>query len=355
MNRIEIGNKSVGDKSPAYIIAEAGSNFSISSDPKTNYKHALKLIDIAAEANADAVKFQLYRSNKLYVKSAGEANYLNNKEDIGDLIKKLELPSIWLPKLKKYCDKKDIEFLCSPFDESSVDELEGIGISAFKIASYSISHIPLLKYVAKIGKPIILSSGASTLEEIKFAINAIKSQGNSKIAILQCTAKYPSPLSDINLKVIPELKKKFDLPTGLSDHSREANIAPLGAVALGANIIEKHFTTDNNLSGPDHIFAILPEELKNMVKNIRMLESALGNSEKEVSKCEEELRNFARRYIYASQDIKKGEIFTKENLEILRSGKAEKGLDPSKFDMVLNKISLKYIKKGSPIKEDSYE
>lgn len=355
MKTISIGKRKIGEGYPAFIIAEAGSNFKISEEPKTNYEHALKLIDLAKEANADAIKFQLYKAEKLYVENAGCADYIGKKKPIYQIIKEMELPYEWLQKLKKHCDEKNIIFLCAPFDERSADELEKIGIEAYKIASYAITHTPLLKHIAKKGKPILLSTGASNLEDIRKAVKTIKEQGNDQIALMQCTAKYPAPLSTINLKIIPNLIKEFEVPVGLSDHSREPLIAPLGAVALGAKIIEKHFTTDNKLPGPDHGFAILPEELKEIAKNVKMLEEALGKEDKKVIEEEKELYDFARVYIYTTKDMKKGDTFTTENIAVLRPGKAEKGLEPEKYEKIIGKKAATELKKGQPLKEENIE
>lgn len=349
---LRINKKVIGDNRPCFIIAEAGANFRVSDNPAINFKHALKLIDIAVDAKADAVKFQLYRAEKLYVENAGEADYIGNKRSIYQIIKEMELPYRWLPKLKDYCDKKGIIFLCSPFDEESVDQLERINILAYKVASYSINNIPLLKYIAKKGKPIILSTGASNLKDIEKAIKTINDEENKQIALMQCTAKYPAPLSTINLRTIPFLTKKFKLNIGLSDHSREPLIAPLGAVALGAKIIEKHFTTDNNLPGPDHNFAILPKELKCMVSSIKKIELAMGSLKKEIQNVEKDLYNFARGYIYTIKEIKKGDIISEENIAVLRSGKLKKGLDPEYFDRLIGKKSLHNLNKNYPIHQN---
>ncbi|MBW2993079.1 N-acetylneuraminate synthase family protein [Candidatus Woesearchaeota archaeon] len=349
MRLINIQGKRIGEKSPCFIIAEAGANFRISDNPDENFKQALRLIDIAVEAKADAVKFQLYRADKLYVKDAGFADYIGKKKSIYQIIEEMEIPYEWLPKLKQYCDDAGIIFLCSPFDEAAVDELEKINVPAYKIASYTISHIPLLKYIAQKGKPIIMSTGTSTIEDIERAIETIKKEGNDQIALMQCTAKYPAPLSTVNLKVILELINQFNIPVGLSDHSREPYIAPLGAVALGAKIIEKHFTTDNNLPGPDHGFAILDNELIELVKNIRMMENCLGTPEKKIQAEEQELYKFCRRGIYAVKDIAEGDILTKENIAVLRSGKKERGLEPDSFEKILGKKTIKEICKGNAL------
>ena len=341
----------IGHNEPVFIIAEAGANFKISDDAEKNFNHALKLIDIAVIAGADAVKFQLYRAEKLYVGNADYADYIGKKKSIYDIIKEMEIPYDWLPKLKKYCDDRNIIFLCTPFDEESADELEKVDIRAYKIASYTISHLPLIEHIAKKGKPIILSTGAADIKDIENAVLTIKNTGNDKIALMQCTAKYPAPLRTINLKVIPKLIEKFDVPVGLSDHSREPIIAPMGAVALGAKIIEKHFTTDNNFPGPDHGFAILPDELELLVSNIRKLEEVLGEELKIVQSEEEELYKFCRRSIYAIKDIKSGETLNNNNIAILRSGKQKKGLDPTYFERILGKKTSRKIRRGDPINE----
>jgi len=343
------GKRKIGPGNPVFIIAEVGANWHISNDMEKNKKQAFKLIDIAAGAGADAVKFQLYGAVRLYPEKSGYANYLGKKESIYNIIKNRELPFAWLSGLKKYCDKKGIIFLCSPFDEKSVDELEKINIPAYKVASYEISHLPLIKYIATKKKPIIFSTGAANLKDIEREVRTIKDAGNKKYAILQCTAKYPAPLSTINLRVIPNLIKKFNVPIGLSDHSRESAIAPLGAVALGASIIEKHFTTNNNLPGPDHIFAVLPFELADMVQQIRMLELALGTRNKNIQKEEKELYSFCRRALYAKKDIKKGEVFSRQNIIVLRPGKNKKGLLAQNWDKVIGRQASKDIESGLPI------
>ncbi|MCK5016994.1 MAG: N-acetylneuraminate synthase family protein [Candidatus Peribacteraceae bacterium] len=349
MKKIKIGDRWIGEDEKTFIIAEAGANFRISEDPEINYHHALKLIDIAIEAKADAVKFQLYRADSLYVENAGYADYIGKRKSIYQIINEMEIPYDWLPKLKKYCDEKEIIFLCTPFDEKSADQLENIGILAYKIASYTITHLPLIRHIAKFDKPIILSTGASNIDDIQQAIDTIKGIGNNQISLMQCTAKYPAPLSTVNLRVIPELEKIFQVPVGLSDHTREPLIAPLGAVTLGANIIEKHYTTDNNLPGPDHGFAILADELKLLVKSIRDLELCLGSSNKEIQNEEEELHQFCRRRIYTLKDIKEGETLSDSNIAILRSGKQEIGLEPIHLEQVLGKKAKHLIKKNDPV------
>lgn len=344
MRKIRIGKRLIGKNKPCFIIAEAGSNHNGS------FKKALKLIDVAVSAGADAVKFQLFKASKLYPKNAGQTEYLKMKEPIYDIIKKMELPEEWIPKLYKYCKKKKIIFMASVFDEESADILDKY-VNVFKIASYEMTHLPLLKHVAKKKKPIMMSTGATNLKEIEKSVKTIKKEGNNKIILMQCTAKYPAPLESINLRVMVTLKR-FGFPVGLSDHSREPDIAPMAAVALGANVIEKHFTLSNKLPGPDHKFALEPKELKLMVSKIRDVEKTLGTGRKVVLKYEKELFDFARRSLFAIKDIKKGETFGKENIAVLRKGKLKKGLKPEYFDKVLGKKAKRTIKRYKAITKD---
>jgi sialic acid synthase SpsE len=343
MEDIRIGDRLIGDGHPSFIIAEAGANFRVSDDPEENYHQALRLIDIAVEAKADCVKFQLYRAKKLYVKDAGHADYIGKKKEIFDIIKEMELPYEWLPKLKAYCKEKGILFLCAPFDEESVDQLEALGIEAYKIASYSITQYPLLKKIARMKKPVFLSTGASDLEDVKKGVAYLQANGCGPIIVNQCTAKYPAPLSTLNLRTLPVLRKATGCHVGLSDHSREPYTGPLGAVALGAVAIEKHYTTDNSLPGPDHGFAILADELSELVKRVRQMEEALGNSLKEVDASEEELHAFARHYLFATAPIRKGEPFTEENVAALRPGKRKPGLPADEFDKLLGRKAVRDI------------
>lgn len=349
MDCIKIGDKAIGEGHPVFVIAEAGANWHYCNDPDKNYKQACRLIDIASEAGADAIKFQVYKADKLYIETAGKTDYMKGKKSIYDIFKEMEIPYGWLQPLKEYCDKKGIIFFATPFDEESAMALESIKVAAYKIASYTISHFPLIKLIASFNKPIIFSTGASDLDDIDKAINIIKKEGNSSIAVMQCTAKYPAPLETINLRVIPSLKQRYNIPIGLSDHSRQPYIAPLGAVALGANLIEKHFTTSNTLDGIDHAFAITGDELRNLVSSIRSLEKAMGGGRKEIQPPERELYDFCRRKIYAIKDIKADELLDNANIRVLRSGRAEKGLDPLYYDKLIGKKARVNIKKNSPI------
>ncbi|NOQ56125.1 MAG: shikimate dehydrogenase [Nanohaloarchaea archaeon] len=346
-SEFKIGNKFIGDGYPTFIIAEAGSNHN------GNIEQAKRLIELAAEAGADAVKFQTFKAKTLYVKDAGESDYLKVKTSIYDIIESMEMPEDWIPALSEHCRKNKILFISSAFSEDSVDKLDPY-INTHKVASYELNHIPLLKYVASKNKPIILSTGACTMEEIDYSVNAIDRQGNDGLCLMQCVAAYPAPPEASNLKAIVSLKEKYKIPVGLSDHTRDPFTAPLGAIALGANVIEKHFTISNQLPGPDQPYAVEPHELKEMILRIRELEKALGDGKKKVEPVEKELFYFAKRAVHAIQSIKKGDVFSEENVAVLRPGKQERGVAPKHFENIIGKTAKKDIKPFEGIKETDY-
>ncbi|MCW7999959.1 N-acetylneuraminate synthase, partial [Clostridium sp. cpc1] len=256
-----------------FIIAEAGVNHN------GNIDIAKKLVDAAVEAGVDAIKFQSFKAGNLVTKSAKKAEY--QKETTGngnqfEMLKKLELSYKEHIILKKYCEEKGIMFISTPFDFESADLLEKLNIPLYKISSGDLTNIPLLKYIAKFNKPMIVSTGMANLGEVEIAVNAIKEGGNDKITLLHCTSNYPTACEDVNLNAILTLKNAFKLPVGYSDHTIGIEI-PIGAVAMGTKVIEKHFTLDKNMEGPDHRASLEPNELKEMVKNIRNIEKAFGN------------------------------------------------------------------------------
>ncbi len=344
---IKIGDRWVGDGQPCYIIAEAGSNHNGSM------AQAKKLIDIAVKAGVDAVKFQLFRASKLYPREAGESDYLKLDRSIFDIIAEMEMPYEWLPDLAEYCDKNRVHFLASVFDEESVERLDPF-VSAFKIASYEMTHHPLVRYIAQKGKPVIISTGTANMDEIRDTVEVFLQTGNQDLVLMQCTASYPAPLESLNLRAIPTIKDEFKVPVGFSDHSRDPVVGPLTGVSQGADVIEKHYTLSNQLPGPDHSFALEPSELNTMVQKIREVEQALGNAEKTVHPVEAELRGFARRTVFAVEDIAHGKAFTKNNVAVLRSGKLEPGIDPKYYEGLLDRKSRRAIKAGSPIKPEDY-
>lgn len=340
-----------------FIIAEAGSNWKTRT-PTQDIDMAKALIDTAVNAKADAVKFQTYRSNTVYVPNAGESNYLAEsgiKDSITKIFDDLSMPYEMIPILSDYCKKKCIKFMSTPFSVSDAKAIDPF-VEIHKIASYEITHSKLIEFVAKSGKPLILSTGASTCDDISWAIEHFKKNGGKSITLMQTTAKYPAPLNTLNLNVIPNLKKKFDVSIGLSDHSRDPIVGPIAAVALGATIIEKHFTIDNKLPGPDHFFALEPNELKIMVKSIRDCELSLGSGEKNILPEEKELNEFAQRGIQAITPVKLNEFFEYgKNIDILRSGKQKKGLHPKFLDQINGKKATRSIDIGEGIQSDDYE
>ena len=333
---IQIGKRRIGEAEPCFIIAEAGSNHNGSLD------QARRLIDIASEAGADAVKFQLFRADRMYPKNAGISGYLKSPKTIYDIISEMEMPYEWLPRLQAHCQERKILFFASVFDEESADRLDPY-VEAFKIASYELTHHPLVRHVALKGKSMILSTGTANLDEVKETIREIEKTGNENFSLMQCTAAYPAPLESLNLRVIPALKEIFGVPVGLSDHSRDPVVAPLAAVGIGANLLEKHFTLSNRLPGPDHPFALEPPELKQMIREIRQAEKAMGNGQKVMQPVETELRSFARRSIFSVREIQAGETFSRENIAVLRRGVRTPGLEPKDFPRLLGKRALRRI------------
>jgi len=330
-NEVKIGNKKIGGDNPTYIIAEIGSNHN------KDKKIAKKMIDKAAEAVVDAVKFQTFQADKLYSKKTPK--FSKDKMKPYDLIKSIELPRGWQKELAQYATKKKLHFLSSPFDFEAVDELHKIGVPAFKVASFEITDLELLKRIAKKKKPVILSTGMASIEEIEEAIDAIKSQGNDDVILLHCNSMYPSPIDIVNLKAINTMQSAFQIPIGFSDHTIGIHI-PVAAVVNGARVIEKHITLDRKMKGPDHNFAIEPDELKQMVQNIRDVEKAMGTGVKEISKKEKEMYEKGRRSIIAAQDISKDTKITRNMLIVKRPGY---GIKPKFIDIVVGKKAKKDI------------
>ena len=326
---IKIGNKVVGEGDPTFIIAEAGSNH----DGKL--EQAKRLIDIAAEAGADAIKFQAFKADKIF-------NKIKNK-DIVDKLKNLELREDWYKELSDYAHKKKLIFIASAFDEESADLLDKLGIAAYKVASYELTHIPLLEHIAKKNKPVIISTGMATESEVREAVECIYSTGNKQVIILHCVSQYPAEPENINLKSLLALKRIFECPIGFSDHTAMI-YAPIAAVALGATVIEKHFTLDKSLPGHDHAYALEPDELNQMVTGIREVEKMLGAEEIKPAECEINEREW-RRAIYAACDIPEGTIITKDMLIIVRPS-PEESLAPKYLKELLGKELKKNIKKG---------
>lgn len=320
-----------------FIIAEAGVNHNGSIDL------AKKLIDIASDSGADAVKFQTFKTENLVSKYAEKAEYqkqtTNSEETQFDMIKKLELDIDIHRELIEYCKKKNIMFLSTPFDQDSVSLLNNLGLKIFKIPSGEITNLPYLKQIGTLDKKIVLSTGMSDIGEIEDALDILILEGTKKenITILHANTEYPTPVEDVNLKAMVTIGNTFDCKYGYSDHTLGIEV-DIAAVAMGASIIEKHFTLDKNMEGPDHKASLEPNELKEMVRSIRNIELALGNGIKKPSKSEVKNKDIARKSIVAKISIKEGESFTEKNITIKRPGN---GISPMRWNELIGKISTK--------------
>jgi N-acetylneuraminate synthase/N,N'-diacetyllegionaminate synthase len=341
--KIKIKDKYIGDKDPCFIIAEAGVNHN------SDIRLAKKLIDVAKEAGTDAVKFQTFKSEEIVTPDAEQARYqtenIGKKESQLEMLKRLELSYSDFEKLKKYCDKKGIIFLSTPHSCQEDVDLVAELCPAIKVGSGDLTNLPILKYIAKKKLPVILSTGMANLEEVKEAIEVILPI-NKELILLHCTTNYPTALNEVNLKAILTLKKEFNLPVGYSDHTEGIEVSLVAAV-LGACVIEKHFTLDKNLPGPDHKASLEPDELKEMVKTIRDMEKALGNGIKKPTKSEEKIKKVGRKSIVAKVDIPKGTKIIQDMLIIKRPGT---GIEPKYLYKVIGKIVRKNIKRETLIK-----
>jgi len=312
-----------------FIIAEAGVNHN------GNIKLAKKLVDAAQSAGADAVKFQTFKAANLVSKVAQKADYQKESTETSesqlDMLKKLELSFAEFKELDKYCKEKGILFLSTPFDLESIDFLASMEVPIYKVPSGEITNLPYLIKIAKTGKPVIISTGMSNLEEVGLTLEVLRDHGAGTITLLHCNTQYPTPFEDANLKAMLTLQERFGYAIGYSDHTLGIE-ASLAAVALGAKVIEKHFTLDKSMDGPDHKASLDPQELKAMVTAIRNVEVALGDGIKQVSKSEKPNKEVARKSIVAKRDILKGETLTEDNLTVKRPGH---GISPLKWFEVL--------------------
>jgi len=336
------------DPTHIFIIAEAGSNWKCGTYEE-DLNQSKNLIKYAAKAGADAVKFQIYRPETTYVSNPGGSESLSYSENIDTIFEKHAMPYEMIPKLVEFCKEENILFMASSFsveDAKAIDPFTEI----HKVASFEINHVKLLEFLASTKKPIIISTGSSTYDEIDFCVNLLKENGCDKIILLQCTSKYPCPINALNLSVIPKMKSRYNLPVGFSDHSVDPIIAPLTSIGLGATVIEKHFTLDKNLPGPDHFFALTPNELKQMIDSIRNTELAYGTGKKEVLEEEVKTRKFAKRSLQAITDISKGDILELGiNFDVLRPGDRIRGLDARFLFNINGKKSKLDVIKGDGI------
>jgi pseudaminic acid synthase len=327
-------------KKKTFIIAE------LSANHNNDFNLAVKTIKAMAKSGADAVKVQTYTADSLSLDVDNE--YFGPKKDGQwkgwrpyDLYKEAAMPWEWQPKLKKIAEKLGLVFFSSPFDLEAIDFLEKMNVSVYKIASFEINDISLIEKVAKTKKPMIISTGVADVEDIKVAIKTCKKAGNNKITLLKCTSNYPSIIVDANLATIPDIKKRFNVEVGVSDHTM-GNIVPIVAISLGAKVVEKHFILDRNLGGPDSTFSMEPAEFKLMVDEIRLAEKSLGKVTYDVSIKDKQ----RRRSLFVVKDIRKGEQFSEKNIRSIRPGF---GLAPKDYKKVLGKKAKEDIKKGEPL------
>jgi N,N'-diacetyllegionaminate synthase len=331
---INIGSKAIGEEKPVFIIAEAGVNHN------GDVGLAKRLIDVAFEAGADAVKFQTFKASKLISARAPQGDYKSTGVDIA-LIEKLELSLQHYIELIEYCQDLGIEFLATPFDFGSVNLLEKLSARAYKVSSSDLTNLPLLKHIASKKMPILLSTGMGYLSEIEEALLAISDEMGASInrlpvVLMHCISHYPAPMNQLNLKAIKTLADTFKLPIGYSDHSRGVEAA-LAAVVMGACVIEKHYTLNRNFPGPDHKSSIEPDELKFLVESIRNIEASLGDGIKRPAQCEVNAIPISRKSLVSACEIKAGEIITREMLEIKRPAT---GIPPKYYNLIIGKASI---------------
>ena len=327
--------------SRVYVIAEAGVNHNGSLEI------ARKLVEAAAEAGAAAVKFQTFRADTLVARDAPKAEYQKETTDAAEsqyqMLRKLELDEAAHRELKELCEERQIDFVSTPFDLTDIPLLTRIGMPFFKIPSGAVTDLPYLRAINACGKPIVLSTGMATLAEVADALGVLK---DCPVSLLHCTTEYPCPYADVNLKAMLTLKERFDLPVGYSDHTRGIEVS-VAAVALGAEIVEKHFTLDRSMEGPDHKASLEPCELKAMVTAIRNVSAAIsGDGMKEPCEAERQIAAVARKSIVAKEDIRSGETFTADNLATMRPGT---GLSPMRWDDVVGRVAKRNFAKGEQV------
>ena len=337
---VSISNRLIGPGQPCFVIAEAGVNHNGDMDI------ALRLIDAAAEAGADAIKFQSFVTEELVTNDAPKANYqVKTTADSGSqfkMVKALELSADEQTMLKSYCEERDIIYLCTPYENKSLDMLDQMDVAAFKVASTDTTNVPFLRNIAQKGRPVFLSTGMSTLGEVEQAIDALRTGGlDSKIVVLHCTSEYPAPINEVNLRAILSMQEAFGCPVGFSDHTSDA-IVSSWAVAVGACVIEKHFTLNRNMIGPDHEASIEPDELSILIKNIRNVEVAMGDGVKKVMPSELKNKPLMQKSLVARRNISAGDVIAQDDITCKRPGF---GLKPSWFDRVVGKRCTKNISK----------
>ena len=339
---IEIDGRKIGSGYPCYIVAEMSANHN------HDYDAAVEIIRAAKEAGANAVKIQTYTADTITLDCDNEYFKITEGPWAGrtlhELYEEAYTPWEWQPKLKKVADEIGITLFSTPFDETAVDFLEEMDVPCYKIASFELVDIPLIKKAASTGKPMIMSTGMATLSEIEDAVNAAREAGSGEIILLKCTSSYPAPPEEANLATIPHMAEAFDCPAGLSDHTMGIAV-PVAAVTLGAVMIEKHFTLSRENKGPDSFFSLEPQELNEMIEAVRTVEKARGKVSYKRTEKEEKSLIF-RRSLFAVKDIKKGESFSLDNIRSVRPGN---GLPPKFLSIIIDKKASTDIQKGTPI------
>lgn len=340
---IDIAGRKVGHGHPCFVIAEAGVNHNGSVDM------ARKLINVAVQAGADAVKFQTFKAEKVVSASAPKANYQLETTDAHEsqleMAKRLELPFDAFRELDNYCRNRGILFMSTPFDEESVDFLAGLDVPVLKIPSGEITNLPFLAHVARKGRPMIVSTGMCTLEEVETAVRVLRDSGNSDMVLLHCTSSYPADPAECNLRAMETMRSALGLPVGYSDHTPGIEV-PLAAVALGACVIEKHFTMDRSLPGPDHRASADPQQLSLLVRGIRDVEKALGDGRKRPMPCEMNTRVVARRSIVAARAISAGTRLSQSDLALKRPGT---GLASEHLSSVIGRVTVRPLSRDEMI------
>ncbi|MCP4848681.1 MAG: pseudaminic acid synthase [Verrucomicrobiaceae bacterium] len=345
-SNIEIAGQSIGGGHPAYVIAE------ISANHNQDIGEAKELIGIAKNCGADAVKLQTYTPDTLTIDCDNEwfqigKGTLWEGKNLYQLYGEAYTPWEWHEALFAHAKEVGITLFSSPFDESAVEFLEGLDVPAYKIASFEMVHHPLIRKVAETGKPVIISTGMASLAEISEAVEVFRAAGGRELALLKCTSAYPAPAEEVNLRRIPHMAEAFGVPVGLSDHTMGSTV-PAAAVALGACIIEKHFTRSRETPGPDSAFSLEPDEFKAMIDAVRMAEAAVGSVNYSLTDKEVASRVF-RRSLFVVEDIEQGAVFTAQNVRIVRPGY---GLAPKHIDKVLGKSASRNIARGAPLTWD---
>jgi N-acetylneuraminate synthase len=346
---VQIGERWVGEGHPTYVIAE------VSANHNQDFQQAVRIVEAAKRAGADAIKLQTYTPDTITINSPQEwfrvsGGTLWDGKTLYDLYREAYTPWEWQPKLKRVANDLGMDLFSSAFDATAVDFLEEMAVPAHKVASFELVDIPLIEKMARTGKPLILSTGMASVEEVDEAVAAARQAGAKQIALLKCTSAYPARAEDLHLRTIPAMAERFGVPVGLSDHTMGV-AAPVAAVALGASLLEKHLTLSRTLPGPDSAFSLEPEEFKAMVDAVRVAEKALGEVHFGLSDTEQASRRF-RRSLFVVQDVKQGQLFTTQNVRSIRPGD---GLHTRYLGTVLGKRAASDIKRGTPLSWEMLE